>query len=209
MAHFLVVDDDPKIIMFISEMIESWGHTFNKASTIREGLDLSLKNSFDIVLLDLEEIAIYQIQKICQDYKVGIKGISPEFISVLKQNQWPGNVRELINVLEAAVASVGSDPTLYPKHLPPEYRTAALKIPFESSGDDFEQPGPNPENKKEIHDKFPTIAEYRASFEKAYLKLVIEKARGDRKRACQLSDISQARFYELMKKYNLSLFRKQ
>jgi len=157
---------------------------------------------------DMEEIAVQLIHRICQDYKIETKGISPEFITILNSNQWPGNVRELINVLETALVSVGSDPTLYPKHLPPEYRTAALNIHPNRPGEHSEQPDPDPEIVQEPHTDFPTLPEYRSRAEKKYLEMVIEKSKGDRKKACRLSDISQARFYDLMKKYHLSLFKR-
>lgn len=156
---------------------------------------------------DLEEIAIYQINKICRNYKMEIKGISPEFIEILKLNKWSGNVRELINVLEAAIASVGGDPSLHPKHLLPEYRAAALNIPGESLENDNIQPDFYSIHIKKTPNAFPTLLEFRSSAEKQYLDMAIKKAKGDRKRACKLSDMSQARFYELMKKYNLSFHK--
>ncbi|MCP4024404.1 MAG: sigma-54-dependent Fis family transcriptional regulator [Desulfobacteraceae bacterium] len=157
---------------------------------------------------DLEEIAIYQIQKICKDYEVEIKGISPEFISILNSNHWPGNVRELINVLEAAVATVGSDPTLYPKHLPPEYRTAALGIEPDPQKMGSKTVVPDVEDKKEISEQIPIFSKYRFDSEKKYLQTLIQKAKGDRKLACRISNISQARLYELLKKHNLSFNRR-
>ncbi len=75
---------------------------------------------------DLLEIVMQTILRICRKSGAGTKGVSPDFTAVLTANPWPGNVRELINAVEYALASAGPDPTLYPKHLPPEYRTALL-----------------------------------------------------------------------------------
>jgi two-component system, NtrC family, response regulator len=156
---------------------------------------------------DLEEIAINQIRKICQEYNIEIKGIAPEFLEILKSNYWPGNVRELINVLEAAIAAVGPDPTLYPKHLPPEYRTAALRLIDEGSdgyGKITELDILSREN-IQAPEAILTLAEYRLVVEKQYLERILKKAKRRRKEICQILDISQAGFYELLKKHNLSL----
>ena len=73
---------------------------------------------------DIQEITISKIFQIGERYGIDPKGISPEFLAILSTHDWPGNVRELINVLEYALASAGQDPILFPKHIPPEYRTA-------------------------------------------------------------------------------------
>ena len=152
---------------------------------------------------DIREIAVHRIHQICAHYGNDSKGVSSEFISILEAQPWPGNVRELINVLEYAIASAGRDPTLYPKHLPPEYRTVFLS-------DDSTPQLQNPceaATASGINDPFPTLFVYRAQMELKYLKKLLKKANGNRKKACELSGMSQARLYSLMKKYNLSLFR--
>lgn len=145
---------------------------------------------------DLEEIATYQIRRICRENRLAIKGISPEFFDVLKAHTWPGNVRELKSVLEAALASIGADPTLYPKHLPPEYRAAVFSAPEVEAGESPPYPEP-----------FPTLGQVRHNAEKEYLELLIRRAGGDRQKAVLLSGISQARLYDLLKKHGLSLLR--
>ena len=77
---------------------------------------------------DIEEIAIKKLHELSQRYGLETKAISPGFFKLLQAHDWPGNVRELINVLEYVLASSGPDPTLFPKHLPPEYRMSGLKF---------------------------------------------------------------------------------
>ncbi|MFK5951429.1 MAG: sigma-54 dependent transcriptional regulator [Desulfobacterium sp.] len=144
---------------------------------------------------DIKELTIKKAGELSLRYGIGIKAISPDFLQGLMLQQWPGNVRELNNVLEYALASAGQDPTLFPKHLPPKYRTgglvftqAAMDEPMDSSA-------------------LPTLQAYRTSREKNYLKRLVNEVQGDRKKACRISGISQSRLYSLLKKHNLSLFR--
>jgi two-component system, NtrC family, response regulator len=153
---------------------------------------------------DIQEITINKIHRLCQQYGMGIKGISHEFLEILNAQNWPGNVRELINVLEYSLASAGQDPTLIPKHIPYQYRTAILKNgSFNINGD----VNPGVETKELDHNEFPSLAEYRNRIEKNYLHLLLGKVKGDRDEACILSGMSQSQLYALLKKHKLSRFR--
>jgi two-component system NtrC family response regulator len=152
---------------------------------------------------DIREITLRKIHQMCEHHGKDTPGVSAEFMDILAAHRWPGNVRELINVLEYALASADWDPTLHPKHLPPEYRTVFL------SDDSAAQPDTtkNDERLLDIGDQFPTLLEYRAWAEKKYLKNLIKRAAGNRENACNLSGMSQARLYALMKKYKLSFHK--
>lgn len=152
---------------------------------------------------DIQEIAVQKHHQICKRYGTGVKGLSPEFMAILNAYDWPGNVRELINTLEFSLASAGSDPTLYPKHLPPECRLASLDI----ENDQELKQSQLHENTIDSSGKFPTLREYRDQNERHYFDLLIKKAKGNREKACTLSGVSQARLYTIMKKYNFSLFK--
>jgi DNA-binding NtrC family response regulator len=134
-----------------------------------------------------------------------IKGISQEFLDVLNAQDWPGNIRELINVLEYSLAAAGLDPTLIPKHIPYQYRTASLKS--DQAHTDREGPGSG------LCDEAPlcTLSQYRAShwetIEKKYLNALLEQAGGDRDEACRVSGLSQSQLYALLKKHGLPRFR--
>jgi len=150
---------------------------------------------------DIPEIAIRKIQRLCQQYGTGIKGISQEFLDVLSAQNWPGNVRELFNVLEYALASAGDDPTLYPKHIPHTYRAAVLR------GDEREPDRLALENDAARPCDLPPLSEFRSRYERSYLSILLEKAAGNRQRACELSGMSQSQLYALLKKHNLTGFR--
>ena len=151
---------------------------------------------------DIEEIAIKKLYELSKWYSMETKAISPEFLKILKTYNWPGNVRELINVLEYVLANAGNDPTLFPKHLPPEYRIIDLKF------DSRVQRAPAVEeiNGTEIDDTLPTLSIYRDKLEKDYLKQLIRQSQGNRKEACKISGISQSRLYGLLKKHGLPSF---
>lgn len=153
---------------------------------------------------DIREITINKIHQIGGAYGAELKGISPEFMKILTTHEWPGNVRELINVLEFALASAGSDPILHPKHLPPEYRASFLTPAPQLPATDFD-PGDTGDSTGE----FPSLGDFREKHERQYFQVLIKKARGNREAACRLAGISQARLYDLLKKYRLSLFKPQ
>jgi two-component system, NtrC family, response regulator len=151
---------------------------------------------------DIEEIVIKKNHELSNRYKMETKAVSSEFLEILSQHNWPGNVRELINVLEYVLAFAGSDPTLYPKHLPPEYRISdlsfdrVLKDPF---GTALTRGG-------EADNELPTFNDFRTTLEKNYLKALINRSNGNRKHACRISGISQSRLYGLLNKHGLPGF---
>lgn len=151
---------------------------------------------------DIEEIIIKKVYELSQRYNIETKAISQEFFQTLSAHNWPGNVRELINVLEYVLASAGHDPTLFPKHLPPEYRTARLGFEPKRKTN----AGLMPAEHLTSEAGFPTLNDYRARIEKEYLKLLLNRVKGDRKAAGQISGLSQSRLYGLLKKYHLSGF---
>ncbi|MCD4674533.1 MAG: sigma-54 dependent transcriptional regulator [Desulfobacula sp.] len=151
---------------------------------------------------DIEEITIKKNHELAQRYGVETKAISPEFFQTLSAHNWPGNVRELINVLEYVLASAGQDPTLFSKHLPPEYRTARLEFDTVPVTKTRQQPVEG----LSVEDELPTLHDYRAGIEKDYLKMLLNRVEGDRAEASRISGISQSRLYGLLKKHNLSGF---
>ncbi len=151
---------------------------------------------------DIEEIIIKKLHELTRRYHMDSKAVSDELINTLSAHPWPGNVRELINVLEYLLASAGHDPTLFPKHLPPEYRVSNLAFGPSKEGPTtpFFFDGSDPE--KEL----PPLNEFRRQLEKEYLKALLLRCESDRYQACRISGISQSRLYDLLKKHGLSGF---
>jgi len=152
---------------------------------------------------DICDIAISNVQRLCQQYKIGIKGISPEFLEILKAHRWPGNVRELLNVLEHSIAAAGGDPTLIPKHIPYQYRAAAFKDDGSINMEGARQGIDLLEENEEI----PDLSTHLDDTTKNYLNSILIKAKGDWKKASALSGLSKTKLYVLLKKYNLPRFK--
>lgn len=151
---------------------------------------------------DIEEITLKKLHDLTNRYQMDSKAVSSEFLKMLSANQWPGNIRELINVLEYALASAGNDPTLFPKHLPSEYRMSRLDFSIPVSGTPKKAAGISLEQ----YENLPTLNDYRIRLEKNYLKELVRRSNGDRKEACRMSGISQSRLYALLNKHGLPGF---
>jgi two-component system NtrC family response regulator len=152
---------------------------------------------------DISDLVQFYLARLGAQSGIGSKGFSPEFLQALKEYAWPGNVRELINTLERALAAAGSYPTLYPKHLPAGIRIGSLKEPEVIPV----VPGPNGLSSL---DELPSFKEYRSTVaemaEFDYLREVVSRAKSDRDRACEISSLSPARLYALLKKHDLPRF---
>jgi DNA-binding NtrC family response regulator len=106
---------------------------------------------------------------------VGPTGISPEACTVLMQHEWPGNIRQLRNVVEAAAALAGPDPTIGMLHVVEVLSSAALDLPS--------------------IDILPTLAEARRRAEEHAILDALRRTEGNRERAAKLLRISEATLY--------------
>lgn len=152
---------------------------------------------------DLEELVTYYVRKLCDKYKITIKGISPGFRDVLRSYAWPGNTRELIQALERAIVSAQDEATLFAKHLPHHIRISVARAAVGS------RPGREKSLKKwgESSCDFPNLQDAReaviADVEKQYLADLLKITGKDIRQACEISGLSRSRLYTLLKKYGL------
>jgi two-component system NtrC family response regulator len=153
---------------------------------------------------DIKELTSHYLGKLCDRYKMGIKGCSSGFLEDISTYTWPGNARELINALETTVTSASYEETLYSKHLPDEIRIHLARNSFESV-----EPDKKNVNYTKIDRELPSIKKFRKAAadeaEKTYLKYLFEKVGNDLKSACSISGLSRSRFYEMLKKHKMSL----
>jgi len=142
---------------------------------------------------DINDITTYHVKKICDRYKIKIKGISPDFIDMLKSYSWPGNIRELVNLLETAINAAVNSSILLPIHLPTGVRLESMR---------------NSINKGLTEDIIASdITSYREMMdlaEKDYFMNLLLTTKGDIKKSCQMSGLSRSRVYGLLKKHGLS-----
>ena len=154
---------------------------------------------------DVVPIAVYHLEKICKRSGLDTKVFSPDFVEALLSYAWPVNVRELVNALERAVAASASASTLFRRHLPRDIRIQLVRastVATPVAADEANAPSPQ---------SLPTLKELRTSvYEKAerqYLTDLIKLTAGNIERACGISDLSQPRLYELLRKHKLSTKR--
>ncbi|MBP7526548.1 MAG: sigma-54-dependent Fis family transcriptional regulator [Syntrophorhabdaceae bacterium] len=153
---------------------------------------------------DIRELLIHYIARLCEQYGIGNKGFSPEFLAALQAHDWPGNVREFISTLEKSISEAFQQPTLYPKHLPTDIRIKLKKSELDMDS--------GSETVHELHpsttDSIPALKTYReeviANAERQYLERLIKASGGKLKEICKVSGLSRPRLYALLKKYNLS-----
>jgi len=160
---------------------------------------------------DLGPLADYYIAKICAERGAPAKQVSDEFSRALAAYDWPGNIRELINILSSSIANAVDDSTLYPQHLPVNFRVHLARINFKADRPSPYEVIPQPDIKEDLseHKVFPSFKETRETtirrMELCYLDELVNLCKGDMSKACQLSGLSRARLYELFRRHNVVL----
>jgi two-component system NtrC family response regulator len=147
---------------------------------------------------DIRDLALHYVGMLCQRYQIGIKGMTPDFLSALYHYNWPGNVRELINVLDRAIASAQTEPTLHIKHLPHDVRIFVARSSIRRDEND-----PTAHDSSDTDQTLPSLNEFRYQVESKYFQDLMSICDGDVKRACQISKLSRSRLYDLLKKYGI------
>jgi two-component system NtrC family response regulator len=168
---------------------------------------------------DIEVMAMHFVFTLCNRHRIPIKGVLPEFLTMLSCHDWPGNVRELVNTIEKAVLADPANPTLFPQHLDSAIRlkyiqaaTAEKKdlhqseypavFPDQGLNPSFLTPFPPP-------DGLPKLKNFRRTaydqIEKQYLLRLMAETSEDIEKACRLSGLGRSRLYGLLKHHSLSL----
>lgn len=153
---------------------------------------------------DIKELTIYHVARFCRNYAIEAKGFSPDFFAALEAFDWPGNVRELFNALERAVTVAGSEPILFPNHLPMDIRAKAARAALKTSKHSETQPSWIDVTEDLGLENFPGIQDFRSTMEQQYLQKLMQLSRGSRQEACRLSGLSRTRLFELLKKHNIT-----
>lgn len=153
---------------------------------------------------DIADLTGFYVDKVCDRFGVRQKKVSEEFLKYLTKYDWPGNVRELFHVIEHACAAGLHEETLFPVHLPQEFRIQITKSLF-SQDHPAAQKGNNLHN-HERRGQFLSLKSFRqsayADLEEMYLRNLLSSS-GDIKEACTLSQLSRTRLYGLLKKHKI------
>ncbi len=149
---------------------------------------------------DIQPLALHYINRFCQRNNLPAKQLSPELLLSLAAFPWPGNIRELTNTLESVLTFSGEAPTLFPVHLPEHIRIHHARIGTpggerETNPDQSEATPPPPLlNWKDYRERAMN------KVEQDYFLNLLAFANGDTAKALDLSGLSKARFYKLLKK---------
>jgi DNA-binding NtrC family response regulator len=135
---------------------------------------------------DISLLAYYFLNKYSNEFHKELTGFEPAVLELFQYNRWDGNVRELENVVERAVAMTEGK-QIKVRDLPAEFKKAELL------------PGASRELKPyQIAKK---------DFELEYLRLVLEKARGNISMASRLAEIPRQNLYEKLQKFGIDINR--
>ena len=152
---------------------------------------------------DIRELARNHLDRLCECNGLASKGFSPDFLDSLLAYSWPGNVRELANTLIRAFSAARFEPTLYPKHLPPNIRVQIFKNSVHGDplrAEDDQAP-------HSVH-KLPKLQDFRervySQAERHYLEDLLSLAEDSIPEACRVSGLSQSRLYALLKKHDIA-----
>ncbi len=158
---------------------------------------------------DAMTIAINHTASVCDQYKLELKGFSPEFFEVITAKyDWPGNVRELLQAVEAAVSAANDEPILFPHHLPTRIRAKLTRASIGAAITSQTKRQEIDTRTASTEKPFVLWKEYRAravaKAEKAYLEELLACSNGDLDEASKLSGLSRPRLYALMQKHKMS-----
>jgi two-component system, NtrC family, response regulator len=147
---------------------------------------------------DVEELALWFIQRFCKDQGITPKGIDKEFMDLLELYPWPGNVRELKNSLGMALQAARFEPVLHSAHLPLEIRIWLARNSLTR----------NHEHKRASR----ILADWKSEKEQAlhssenrYFADLYMATSGDVGRMAEISGLTKARIYGLIKKHALRM----
>jgi two-component system NtrC family response regulator len=153
---------------------------------------------------DIQELTMYYITNLCRRYGSEIKGFSSDFFETLTSYKWPGNVRELFHTLEGAFASARHDPILFSNHLSSSFRIKLLERFSEGQGL-YKEVDSGSGGQASVLPPLKVLREEALEkVERQYLLDLLSNSRGNLIQACQVSGLSRARLYGLLKKYSLS-----
>jgi two-component system, NtrC family, response regulator len=153
---------------------------------------------------DIKDLVMHYMNELSTHYGLETKEFSSEFFDTIKKYDWPGNVRELFNTIERIIMVAGTDPVIYPMHLPPYIRINV------SQGKGADAPSSDRVFLANI-DGPEALPEFKvfhentlSAIEQDYLKKLMSLTHGNIKEACHLSGLSRSRLYALLKKHKIS-----
>jgi two-component system NtrC family response regulator len=170
---------------------------------------------------DIRELTLYYTHFFCRKYNVPLKGFSPEFCDFMMEYDWPGNVRELVNTVENIVVRARLDPTLYPKHLPPEIRIRAMGglggkkaamgngLPLPEDAEPHVGESRMPSTSASLDSVSPDdtlipFDDYKRQTEKTFFQNLMAVCHADIRQACEISGLGKQSLYRYLRIHGIS-----
>lgn len=150
---------------------------------------------------DIPLLARHLVSRLCDRLKIEQKVLTSDFVLHLQAQEWRGNVRELFQLLEEVCSKAFHHSTIFVYHLPNHIRiNQAQKGLCSNSTDSLD----NNDLSLELVKPLPW-KEYKAVSEKEYLIQLLKYTGDNIPKACEISGISRARVYQLLKKQGIKL----
>ena len=132
---------------------------------------------------------------------------------------WPGNVRELINAVYYSIECALHEDVLLVQHLPLEIRVHNVRtnvtdphVRMDAILPDGRESGTLGIDISDILADKESLPDYKYTrnvtverVEDHYFKALVEASEGSLEKACEISGLSKARLYELLKKHDMKL----
>ncbi len=150
---------------------------------------------------DIALLCRHFVSRQCRLHGLAAKRISTDYLDALEAYGWPGNVRELIHAVEHSLATATNDPVLVAAHLPMNIRISLARSALPAREQSPAGAGQRAEG------GFLPLRQVRqqavAEVESRYLRELLAACGGDVPKACQVSGLSRARLYALLKTHGL------
>lgn len=152
-------------------------------------------------LEDIPLLAKHIVAQLCHRLQIEQKVLTNDFLSHLDNHPWPGNIRELYQLLEEVCTRAYQYHTLFAYHLPAHIRISQAQLSLQDRSTSH----------KKKQKQFKTVnkplswKEHKTVSEKEYLIHLMTYAAQDIQEACEISGMSRARLYQLLKKQDLKL----
>ncbi|MGE4506521.1 MAG: sigma-54-dependent transcriptional regulator [Desulfovibrionaceae bacterium] len=162
---------------------------------------------------DIATLLDHYLGRVCSEKNASAKQMSDEYRRTMLEYDWPGNIRELINAVYYSFEMAMHDELLLVQHLPVDIRVGSLKkvaAGLEGEGACLTRcSGAALASRFAANKDLPSFKTARRlvvdELEKEYFRHLVEISEGSHQKACEISGLSKARLYELLKKQGIAL----
>jgi two-component system, NtrC family, response regulator HydG len=140
---------------------------------------------------DIPALAQYFLKRFAKEYERNGLRLAPQAVQAMREYSWPGNVRELQNLIERLVSLSEAGEEIKLNDLPPELL---------ASGAGERRAGFTPNTEMPFHE---AKADAISQFEQEYLRILLERTRGNISRAARVAGIDRKTIHRMLDKYEI------